>query len=66
MVSDIPVEGRIVFGTGADFSKGLPSHVCTEAELIAELPRVGGRSTQTRKAFELEWQKLREAALLPR
>ncbi len=65
VVTDIPVEGRIVFGSGADFSKGLPSHVCTELELIAALPKVSGRSTQTRKAFELEWQKLREAALIP-
>lgn len=66
VVTDIPVEGRIVFGSGADFSKGKPSHVLTEAELVASLPRVAGRTTQTRKAFELEWQKLREAALMPR
>lgn len=66
VVTDVPVEGRIVFGTGADFSKGKPSHVVTEAELIASLPRVGGRTTQTRKAFEIEWQKLREMALMPR
>ncbi|MEO0346116.1 MAG: nuclease-related domain-containing protein [Pseudomonadota bacterium] len=65
VVTDVPVEGRIVFGSGADFSKGKPSHVLTEAELVASLPRVAGRSTQTRKAFELEWQKLREAALMP-
>lgn len=65
VVTDIPVEGRIVFGSGADFSKGKPSHVLTEAELVASLPRVAGRTTQTRKAFELEWQKLREAALIP-
>ena len=66
VVSDIPVEGRIVFRAGADFSKGRPSHVWTETDLVAELPRISGRSTQTRKAFDLEWQKLREAALLPR
>lgn len=65
VVTDIPVEGRIVFGSDADFSKGKPSHVLTEAELVASLPRVAGRTTQTRKAFELEWQKLREAALMP-
>lgn len=63
VVTDIPVEGRIVFGADADFSKGLPSLVCTERELLSELPRVGGRTaSQTRAAFVTQWQKLREAA----
>lgn len=63
VVTDIPVEGRIVFGADADFSKGLPSLVCTERELLSELPRVGGKTTsQTHAAFVAQWQKLREAA----
>ena len=63
VVTDIPVEGRIVFGAEADFSKGLPSLVCTERELLSELPRVSGsNASQTRAAFVTQWQKLREAA----
>lgn len=63
IVTDVPVEGRIVFGAQADFSKGVPSYVCTESELLAELPRVRGRQTQARKAFAIEWQRLRDAAM---
>ena len=63
IVRDIPVEGRIVFGAQADFSKGVPSYVCTEQQLLAELPRVSGRSgSQPRTAFYLQWQTLRDAA----
>ncbi len=63
VVTDVPVEGRIVFGAQADFSKGVPSLVCTEVELLSELPKVGGNTnSQTRAAFLTEWQKLREAA----
>ncbi|MEL6869034.1 MAG: nuclease-related domain-containing protein [Pseudomonadota bacterium] len=63
VVKDVPVEGRIVFGGEADFSKGVPSHVCTEKELLAELPKVRGKTgSQTRHAFDNQWQSLRDAA----
>lgn len=63
VVSDVPVEGRIVFGADADFSKGLPSLVCTEQQLRAELPVVSGkRGSASRSAFDPHWQTLRDAA----
>ncbi|MEO0575280.1 MAG: nuclease-related domain-containing protein [Pseudomonadota bacterium] len=63
IVSDVPVDGRIVFSAQADFSKGVPAHVCTEQDLLGEFARVTGRSTsQTRHAFDAQWQRLRDAA----
>lgn len=63
IVSEVPVDGRIVFSAQADFSKGVPAHVCTEQELLRDFPRVSGRSTsQTRHAFDAQWQLLRDAA----
>ncbi len=65
VVSSIPVKGCIVFGPEADFTKGLPSHVYTETSLKAEVPKVDSiRANQLRAAFDPEWQKLCEAALI--
>jgi hypothetical protein len=64
VVTDVPVEGRIVFSDEAEFTKGVPSHVCTVSELVDSLPRVRrNANSQVRNAFTLQWDQLRSAAI---
>jgi hypothetical protein len=64
LVRDVPVEGYIMFGAGADFSKGRPKHIVFAHELLtmyrkperAELERVI-------EAFAPEWERVKEAVL---
>lgn len=58
IVTNVPVEGRIVFGSEADFSKGIPSLVCTEQSLRKEW---AAGTQAARSAFDAEWQQLRDA-----
>lgn len=64
VVTDVPVEGRIVFSDEAQFTKGVPAHVCTVSELVDSLPRVKrNAASQARNAFSLQWDQLRAAAI---
>lgn len=63
IVSGVPVKGCIVFGNEAQFTKGRPAHVYTEANLREELPQLDeSRIRQLRASFDAQWQKLRDAA----
>lgn len=64
VVTDIPVEGLIVFSEGADFTKGQPAHVCVESQLRERLPVIrAGAHSPTHAAFKAQWQLLTEAAV---
>ncbi|MEN7343602.1 MAG: nuclease-related domain-containing protein [Pseudomonadota bacterium] len=57
----VPVDGRVVFSAGAEFSKGRPSLVCTEAELRELFAK--DASGQGGALFDAGWDSLKDAAL---
>lgn len=65
LAGEVPVDGRIVFGPGAVFPKGLPRLTLREVALDAEFP-LGerARAAQLAAPWLPVWEKLR--TLLPR
>lgn len=62
LVTDAPIEGRIMFGPETTFPKGLPRLTLREDALEAEFPL--GERTQAEQLVEMwrsDWQRLREA-----
>jgi hypothetical protein len=64
IVRQVPVEGRVLFLDGAEFTKGVPSMVCTVDELLEEF-REKDRAAAQRKveAFKPHWELLQKHAL---
>jgi hypothetical protein len=63
IVRQVPVSGRILFLDGAEFTKGVPSKVCTIEELVTEF----GESDKAAAKFKIEafmphWDLIRKAA----
>jgi len=60
VVRDVPVEGRVLFLDGAEFTKGVPQYVVTVSELDATF-READKAAATRKvdAFKPYWEKLK-------
>jgi hypothetical protein len=61
IVGDLPIEGRVMFGSGSSFPKGLPRLTLREESLEAEFPL--GDRTQAEQLVEVwksDWQRLRE------
>lgn len=60
LVSNVPVEGHIVFGSGADFSKGRPKHVMLAGELEQHFgkPNSADRERLT-DAYAPHWSKIK-------
>jgi len=61
IVGDLPIEGRVMFGSGSSFPKGLPRLTLREESLEAEFPL--GDRTQAEQLVEdwkSDWQRLRE------
>jgi hypothetical protein len=63
LVSNVPVEGHIVFGSNADFSKGRPKHVL----LAGELERHFGKPNSADRerladAYAPHWAKLKASS----
>ena len=61
IVGDLPIEGRVMFGKGSSFPKGLPRLTLREESLEAEFPL--GDRTQAEQLVEVwksDWQRLRE------
>jgi len=61
IVGDLPIEGRVMFGSGSSFPKGLPRLTLREESLEAEFPL--GDRTQAEQLIEVwksDWQRLRE------
>lgn len=67
VLADVPVEGVILFPTGADFSKGRPRHVTALDDLLAEYPRIDRNRDRSRvAAFLPHWERLRNEAVSAR
>ena len=61
IVGDLPIEGRVMFGSGSSFPKGLPRLTLREESLEAEFPL--GDRTQAEQLIEVwksDWQRLCE------
>lgn len=60
LVSNVPVEGHIVFGSGADFSKGRPKHVMLAHEVEAHFgkPNKADKERLT-DAYAPHWARIR-------
>jgi hypothetical protein len=64
LVSNVPVEGHIVFGRQADFAKGRPKHVMLASELEKHFGKPGGADRdRLSDAYALYWNRLKEAAV---
>jgi len=65
LVEDLPIEGRVMFGTGSSFPKGLPRMTIREDSLESEFPLGDrGQAEQIVATWMQDWQKLR-ATLSP-
>jgi len=59
LVSELPVEGRVIFSARGRFPKGLPRHTLMLGSLISEFPRVDSQSAeQLLAAWREDWQRL--------
>ena len=64
IVRQVPVEGRILFLDGAEFTKGVPSMVCTVDELLEEFGEKDKAAAQRKvEAFKPHWELLQKSAL---
>ncbi len=63
IVKDVPVEGRILFLDGADFSKGVPGMVATIDELEREFAELDNAAAGRKiDAFKPYWDQLQDVA----
>lgn len=64
IVRQVPVEGRILFLDGAEFTKGTPSLVSNLDELLAEFGEPDKAAAKFKiEAFKPHWDLVRKAAL---
>jgi len=64
IVRQVPVEGRVLFLDGAEFTKGVPSMVCTLDELAEEFGEKDKAAAQRKiEAFKPHWELLQKNAL---
>jgi hypothetical protein len=57
IVRQVPVEGRVLFTDGAEFTKGTPSMVCGLDELVAECGEPDKAAAQRKiEAFKPHWE----------
>ena len=62
LVSELPVEGRVIFTPRGRFPKGLPRHTLMLGSLISEFPRVDSQSPEhLQEAWRDEWRQLMAA-----
>ena len=63
VVRQVPVAGRIVFMDGAEFTKGIPSLVCSLDELLAEFGEQDSAAAKFKiEAFKPHWEKIQTLA----
>ena len=59
LVSELPVEGRVIFSPRGRFPKGLPRHTLMLGSLVSEFPRVDSQSPeQLQSPWHEDWQRL--------
>lgn len=63
IVRQVPVEGRVLFLDGAEFTKGTPSMVCGLDELLTEFDEKDKAAAQRKiEAFKPHWDLVRKHA----
>ena len=63
IVRQVPVDGRILFLEGAEFTKGIPAQVCNLDELVAEFGEPDKAAAKFKiEAFKPHWELIRKAA----
>lgn len=64
IVRQVPVEGRVLFLDGAEFTKGIPSMVCSLDELLEQFGEKDKAAAQRKvEAFKPHWELLQKNAL---
>lgn len=63
IVRQVPVEGRVLFLDGAEFTKGVPSLACSLEQLVAEFGEPDKDAAKFKiEAFKPHWELIRKAA----
>ncbi|MDJ0712404.1 MAG: nuclease-related domain-containing protein [Woeseiaceae bacterium] len=63
IVRQVPVEGRVLFLDGADFTKGVPSLVCSLEDLVAQFGEADKNAAKFKiEAFKPHWELIQQAA----
>jgi hypothetical protein len=63
IVRQVPVEGRVLFLDGAEFTKGVPSLVCSLEQLVAEFGEADKNAAKFKiEAFRPHWELIQKAA----
>ena len=63
IVREVPVSGRVLFLEGAEFTKGIPSMVCTLDELVHEFGEPNKDAARFKiEAFKPHWELIRKPA----
>jgi hypothetical protein len=63
IVRQVPVEGRVLFLEGAEFTKGVPSLACTLEQLVEEFGEPDMEAARSKvEAFKPHWELVRKAA----
>ena len=63
IVRQVPVEGRVLFLDGADFTKGVPSLVCSLEDLVAQFGEPDKNAAKFKiEAFKPHWELIQQAA----
>jgi len=63
IVREVPVEGRVLFLDGADFTKGVPSLVCGLEELVQEFGEPNKDAARFKiEAFKPHWELIQKRA----
>jgi len=66
IVRQIPVDGRLLFLDGAEFTKGVPALVCTLEDLVDEFGEPDKKAANYKiEAFRPHWELLQKAATNP-
>ena len=63
IVRQVPVEGRVLFLDGAEFTKGVPSLACDLEQLVADFGDSDKSAAKVKiEAFRPHWELIRKAA----
>ena len=63
IVRQVPVEGRVVFLDGAEFTKGVPSLACNLEQLVADFGEADKNAAKFKiEAFKPHWELIQKAA----
>jgi hypothetical protein len=62
LAKELPVAGHVMFGAGADFTKGRPKDIISSSELVAHYAKPeGAELARLLEAFEPHWERVKDA-----